>query len=84
MRKFVLKECEFRENVVSEIRVALKGHKLICMRTPHVHCPISVKFGIRALHTIAIERFVNVMEIGAMKGLTFAVFVRAVTFARVP
>lgn len=70
--------------MVSEIRIVLKGHKLICMRTPHGHCPISVKFGIRDLHIIAVERSVNVMEIGAMKGRTFVVSVRAVTFARVP
>jgi hypothetical protein len=77
----MLNECEFRENLVSEIRI--KGHKLICMRTPHVHCPISVKFGIRDLHIIAVERFVDVVKIGAMKGRSFVVSVRAVTFERV-
>jgi len=57
------------------------------MCTPYVHCPISVKFGIRDLNVIVVELFVNVMEIGAMKGRTFVVSVRAcvraVTFARV-
>lgn len=51
------------------------------MHTPHVHCPISVKFGIRDLHIFAVERFVNVMKIGVMKGHSFVVSVRAVTFA---
>ena len=54
VHKFVLDECEFRENAVSEIRIVLKGHKLISMRTPHGHCPISVKFGVRDLHIIAV------------------------------
>ena len=29
--KFVLNGCEFRENLVGEILIVLKGHKLICM-----------------------------------------------------
>ena len=45
----------------------------MCVRTSHVHCPISAKFGTRDLHIIAVERFVNFMEIGATKGRTFFV-----------
>jgi hypothetical protein len=55
----------------------------MCMRTPYVHCSISVKFGIRDLHVIAFERVVNVTEIGAMKGCCVRACVREVTFARV-
>jgi len=54
------------------------------MFTPHVHCPISVKLGLRDPHIFGVQRFVNGMKIGAMKGRTFVVSVRAVRFARVP
>jgi hypothetical protein len=33
---------------------------------------------------MAVERFVNVMKIGAMKGRAFVMYVHAGTFVRVP